>query len=401
VDHPPGSFALVQQYSPELPRLFGVVPLSERKVSRSTNVSGRNKSRIILGLILALSLTYYFVSTRGNKDLILIGTVDSRQVVASPQIGGRLQKVLVDEGMQVKQGDLIAVLDPSELEAQARAAAATIDSLRSKVAETQSTLQATQGSTTGSVADAQARLESTRAQLLQAEATLERIRSDSRRMIELARQGVASDQDRVRGETKLAEQKAQVQSLNNQVSAAEADLNRAIANTHQAHAAQSTVASTQAQVANAVSMLKQAEVRLGYTKIYAPVTGIVSVRAAREGEVLNIGQAVVTIVDLEDTWVRAAIPETEADHIGLGDTLRIRLPDGTITSGKVFFKSAEADFATQRDVSRRVRDIRTMVLKVRLDNPEGAYAPGMTAEVLVSPDQIKGVESLSAAEHRP
>jgi multidrug resistance efflux pump len=238
--------------------------------------------------------------------------------------------------------------------------------------------------------------------LLQEEATLERTQSDSRRMIELAKEGVASDQDRVRGETSLAAQKALVQSLNNQVSAAEADLNTAIANIHQAHAAQSTVESTRAQVANAESMLKQAEVRLGYTSIYAPITGTVSVRAAREGEVLNAGQPIVTIVDLGDTWVRAAIPETESDHIGLGDTLRVRLPGGTVTSGKVFFKSAEADFATQRDVSRSKRDIRTIVLKVRLDNPKGAYVPGMTAEVLVSPEQLKGApqENVSA-EQRP
>jgi HlyD family secretion protein len=155
-------------------------------------------------------------------------------------------------------------------------------------------------------------------------------------------------------------------------------------------------------LANAEDMLKQAEVRLGYTKIYAPITGTVSVRAAREGEVLNIGQPIVTIVDLNDTWVRAAIPETEADHIGLGDSLRIRLPGGTVTTGKVFFKSAEADFATQRDVSRRKRDIRTLVLKVRLENPKGAYVPGMTAEVLVSPQQLKSATQADAsAERRP
>ena len=112
-------------------------------------------------------------------------------------------------------------------------------------------------------------------------------------------------------------------------------------------------------------MRKEAGVRFGYTKIYAPVTGTVSVRAARQGEVLAAGSPIVTIVDLSDTWVRAAIPETQSDHIGLGDTLRVRLPGGTITSGKVFFKSPEADFATQRDVSRRKRDIRTIILKVR------------------------------------
>jgi multidrug resistance efflux pump len=106
---------------------------------------------------------------------------------------------------------------------------------------------------------------------------------------------------------------------------------------------------------------------------------------------LTAGQAIVTVVDLSDTWVRAAIPETDADHIGLGDSLRVRLPGGTIAQGKVFFKAAEADFATQRDVGRRKRDIRTIVLKVRLDNPKGAYVPGMTAEVLVSSDVLKGM----------
>jgi HlyD family secretion protein len=365
-------------------------------------MSVRNKFLIVLGVIFTAALTYYFVSTPSNRDLILIGTVDSNQVIVSPQVGGRLAKLLVDEGTPVKQGDLIAALDPSELEAEASAAAATIDSMKSKVAETNSTLEATQGSTTSGVSNAQARLESTRAQLLQAEATLVRTQSDSRRTIELANQGVASEQDKVQAESNLAAQKALVQSLQQQVSAAEADLNTAIANTHQAHAAQSTVASTRAQLANAEDMLKQAEVRLGYTKIYAPITGTVSVRAARAGEVLNIGQPIVTIVDLNDTWVRAAIPETESDHIGLGDTLRIRLPGGTVTNGKVFFKSAEADFATQRDVSRRKRDIRTIVLKVRLENPKGAYVPGMTAEVLVSPQQLKGTAQLdAAAERRP
>jgi HlyD family secretion protein len=365
-------------------------------------VSVRNKFVIILGVIFSISLAYYLLSTPRSNDLILIGTVDANQVIVSPQIEGRLVQLLVDEGTHVKQGDLIAVLDPSELEAEEHAAAATIDSMKSKVAETQSTLQATQGSTSSSVANAQARLQSARAQLQQAQATLDRTQSDSRRTIELAKQGVASDQERVQAETNLTAQQAVVQSLKDQVTAAEADLNMAVANTHQAHAAESTVESTRAQVANAESMRKQSEVRLGYTRIYAPVTGTVSVRAAREGEVLNPGQPIVTIVDFNDSWVRAAIPETEADHIGMDETLRVQLPGGTLTSGKVFFKSPEADFATQRDVSRRKRDIRTIILKVRLANPQGAYVPGMTAEVLVSPAQLKGTtQSDISAEQRP
>ena len=135
----------------------------------------------------------------------------------------------------------------------------------------------------------------------------------------------------------------------------------------------------------------QAAVRLGYTKIYAPVSGTVSVRAARQGEVVNIGAPIVTIVDLER-------------HLGAGgNSGNLRGPHWTTVTccasgcpaaprrgGKVFFKGVEGDFATQRDVSRRKRDIKTIVLKVRLDNPKGAYVPGMTAEVLVSPDQTEG-----------
>jgi HlyD family secretion protein len=363
-------------------------------------MNARNKFLILLSIILVIAGGYYFFSTPSNRDLVLVGTVDSNQVIVSPQTPGRLQKLLVEEGTQVKQGDLIAILDPAELEAEERAAAATIDSMKSKVQETQSTYTATQGSTASTVANAQARLSSSRAQLAEAEATLERTESDSRRTIALAEQGVASDQEKVQAQSNLAAQKAVVQSLNDQVTAAQADLNTAVANTHTAHAAQRTVESTQGQLANAESMLKEAEVRLGYTKIYAPVTGTVSVRAAREGEVLTVGQPIVTIMDLGDTWVRAAIPETNADHIGLGDTLRIKLPGGTITSGKVFYKSAEADFATQRDVNRRKRDIKTIILKVRLDNPKGAYVPGMTAEVLVSPDQLKATPSESTAAEK-
>ncbi len=363
-------------------------------------MSARNRIFILLGLIFVVSATYYFFSTPSSQDLVLIGTVDSNQVVISPQVQGRLAKLLVDEGTPVKQGDLIAVIDPAELEAQARAAAAMIDSLRSQVAATQATQQATQGSTTSNVSNAQARLAAARAQLTQAEATLIRVQSDSQRMIELAKSGVASDQDRVQAESNLKAQQATVQSLKEQVSAAEADLNTAVANTHQAHAAQSTVQSTRGQLANAEAQLKAADVRLGYTKIYAPVTGTVSVRAVREGEVVNPGQPLVTIIDLSDTWVRAAIPETNADHIGLGDTLRIRMPGGTMTSGKVFFKSAEADFATQRDVNRRKRDIKTIVLKVRLDNPKGAWVPGMTADVLVSEAQLKGSTDQQTAQEK-
>jgi HlyD family secretion protein len=325
-------------------------------------MSARNKFSILLGVIFVMAAAYYYFSTDHSKDLVLIGTVDSNQVIVSAQVEGRIQRLLVEEGTPVKAGDLIAVLDPSELQTQE--------------------------------ANARAKLDSAKAQLLMAKATLDRTESDSRRMIELAKAGVQSDQDRVQAETNLQAAQATLQAQQELVKAAEADLTSALARTQQASAAQSTVQSTKADLKNAIAQKNQAAVRLGYTNVYAPVSGTVSVRAARQGEVVNIGAPIVTIVDLTDTWARVAIPETYADHIGYGDVMRVQMPGGMITSGKVFFKGVEGDFATQRDVSRMKRDIRTIVLKVRLDNPKGAFVPGMTAEVLVSPQQMK-VESNS------
>jgi HlyD family secretion protein len=353
-------------------------------------MSARNKFIVVLGIIFVIAALYYVFSADHSRDLVLIGTVDANQVIVSAQVEGRIHRLLVEEGTPVKAEDLIAELDPSELQAQEAAAVATISSLRHRVTGTQHTEESTAGSTSSDVANARARLSSSQAQLMQAKATLDRTASDSRRIIELAKAGVASDQERVQAETNLQAAQAAVQTQQELVKAAEADLNSAIARTHQANAAKSTVQATEADLRNAMAQKNQAEVRLGYTKVYAPVSGTVSVRAARQGEVVNIGAPIVTIVDLNDTWARAAIPETYADHIGYGDALRVRLPGGTITSGKVFFKGVEGDFATQRDVSRRKRDIKTIVLKVRLDNPKGAYVPGMTAEVLVSPEQLKG-----------
>ncbi len=115
----------------------------------------RNKFLIVLAVILVAVTAYYFISTPRSSDLVLIGTVDANQIIVSPQMQGRIAKLLVDEGTQVKQGDLIAILDPSELEAEARAAAAMIDSLRSQVSATQATSAATHGSTSSNVVNAQ------------------------------------------------------------------------------------------------------------------------------------------------------------------------------------------------------------------------------------------------------
>src|ERR1700736_2282508 len=197
-------------------------------------MSARNKFLILLGIIVVIAASYYFFSTDHSRDLVLIGTVDANQDICRAQVAGRIQKLLVDEGTPVKAGDLIAGLDPSELQAQEAAATATIASLQYKVTEMEHTEKSTAGSTSSDVANARAKLSSVKAQLLQAKATLERTASDSRRAIALAKAGIASDQERVQAETNLEEAQATVQAQEELVRAAGADLSAAIARTQQA-----------------------------------------------------------------------------------------------------------------------------------------------------------------------
>jgi multidrug resistance efflux pump len=112
------------------------------------------------------------------------------------------------------------------------------------------------------------------------------------------------------------------------------------------------------------------------------MAGIVDVRAARAGEYVNAGQPVVTLINPDSLWVRADVEETYIDRVRLGDHLTVRLPSGQERQGTVFFRGVDADFATQRDVSRTKRDIKTFEIRLRVDNHDRALADGMTAYVI-------------------
>ncbi len=81
-------------------------------------------------------LPIFFWLADHSSDLVLIGTVDANQVVVSPKIMGRIERLAVDEGTVVKIGDTVAVLDSQELTADRQAAEALLASLRYQVAQT-------------------------------------------------------------------------------------------------------------------------------------------------------------------------------------------------------------------------------------------------------------------------
>jgi HlyD family secretion protein len=79
-------------------------------------------------------------------------------------------------------------------------------------------------------------------------------------------------------------------------------------------------------------------------------------------------------VDIEETYI---------DRVRVGDKLTVRLPSGVEREGTVFYRGVDAGFATQRDVSRTKRDIKTFEVRLRLDNKDRRLAVGMTAYVLL------------------
>jgi HlyD family secretion protein len=342
-----------------------------------------------IGVILLITAVVYYFTTPSGKYIPLTGVIDGNEVVVSPQITGRIVNLTVDEGSVVKKGDLIAELDAKELDATLSAAKANVDSLEEQVNEANHNYSWTNGQTDASVTEAEARVASAKAQLGPTRAQLGRDQDDLKRMQQLFDKGEVSAQDRDHAEAAVKISQASVEMLEEAVKAAAATQTVAQENRKQVAARESAVNTTIAQLEQARATAAQVSAQLGYTKIYAPIDGIVSVRVARQGEVVAQGSPIVVIVDVDHLWVHADVEESYIDSIEFGQKLRIRLPSGDTLEGPVFFKGVENDFATQRDVSRTKRDIKTFAIKVSIPNPGRRLFTGMTATVLLPPPARK------------
>ena len=343
---------------------------------------------MILGLLTIGSLVWFLLTTRHSSDLQLIGTVDANEVEVGSRIPGRIQTLTVEEGQDVKFGQVIAEIESEDLQAALKAAEATATSEKSKVSGMVDTEEQNRGETANAAISAAAQVRSAQASLAQAQAQYEHQQADTSRSVALAQQGIVSAQQRDEMITSLQAAKAAVDAAKQNLDAANANLRQAQAHELLAEASAKTVDSTRADAANARALAEEARVEKGYAQILAPVDGKVDVWAARQGEVVTAGQTIVTIMDLTQTWVYAPLPETQADSVQLGDSLRVVMPSGATMQGKVIAKSAEGDFATQRDVNSMKRDIKTIQLKLLIPNPGERFVPGMTAEVYVPKDKL-------------
>ncbi len=348
-----------------------------------------SKFFIFLAVIFTIVLVLYIVTVPQGSDITLTGVVSGNEVIVSSRVAGRIERLHVDEGVEVNEGQLVAELDRAELESQVAAQAANIRSLEAKIAQVKNTWSWTNDSTGASESRAAATLTAANAQLEEAKADLWRIELDQKRTAALFEGGVASVQDRDRAEAALRAAQARVKSLADQVKAQEAEVGVAKANRKQLDVQQSELASSQALLEQARAAKVEIETRLGYTRVTSPLKGIVSVRVARQGEVVQAGAPIVTVIDIDHLWVRADVEETYADAIRFGEKLKVRLPSGQMLEGTVFFKGVESDFATQRDVSRTKRDIKAFAIKVAVPNAERRLYAGMTAYVVLPAPQKK------------
>lgn len=341
------------------------------------------KRLLVLVLVAGLAAAAYYVYSRPPSALVLTGIVTTQEVVVSPQIGGKIDQLLVAEGNEAKKGQLLAVITPDELMAESAFYEQSAAGVTSQVRESEAALRFQERQTVDQIRQAESTLASTESQVMAASADLENARLTFTRTDNLSKQGVVSSQELDQSRTARDAAQAKLEALKRQVEAQRAAVALARSTAEQTAMRRSQVVTSQHQQAAANAQRTKADVRLAYTEVRAPINGFVDTRAVRIGEVVNPGQPIVTLIDPDDLWVRADVEESYIDRVRIGDTLTVRLPSGDERQGTVFYRGADASFATQRDVSRTKRDIKTFEVRLRVENKDRRLAVGMTAYVLL------------------
>ena len=343
----------------------------------------RLRRPLILLLVLAAATATYLYLQRTPAALVLTGIVTTNDVIVSPQIGGQIEQLLVNEGDLVKRDQLLAVIKPDELRQERAYYTQTAQGVSSQVKESEAALRFQERQTRDQITQAEATLSSAESQETAAEADQESARLSFERLQKMSSRGIAPVEQFDQARTAYDAAKARVASLKKQVEAQRSTVALARSNAEQIAVRRSQLQANEHQQAAAQAQQARADVRLTYTELHAPIDGIVDVRAARIGEVVNPGQAVVTLLNPDDLWVRADVEESYIDRVAIGDHLTVRLPSGQERDGMVFYRGVDAAFATQRDVSRTKRDIKTFEIRLRVDNRDRRLAVGMTAYVLL------------------
>ncbi|MBZ5618450.1 MAG: efflux RND transporter periplasmic adaptor subunit, partial [Acidobacteriia bacterium] len=295
-----------------------------------------------------------------TKTINATGTLQAVTTVqVGTQVSGTISELYADFNSQVKKDQVIARLDPSQLQAQLEQANATWLSAQATVQAAQNNVLAADAG----VQAAQANADRTDAALKDAQTTADRTRK-------LVEAGAAPAMDLPTAQSTLAQANAQKQQ-------ALAQLNQAKA---QAQATRSQVNQAQAQAAQAKAAVDLAKVNLDHTVIKAPIDGVVVARNVDVGQTVAASLQAPTVFlianDLTRMQVLANIDEADVGQLTPDSKVSFTVDayPADVFRGRV---------AQVRLAPQTVQNVVTYTAVVDVANPDLKLKPGMTANVTV------------------
>jgi HlyD family secretion protein len=385
--------------------------------------------KIVILLVLALGIGGYLWYTGYFKpkgtNIEVSGNLELTQVDLSFKTAGRLTERRVDEGNWVKAGDLIARLDPVELQrtnlrdkALVIGAKSNYDQLVTSIAYQKATLESDIAAKQAELNVAQAKLDGllngSRQQEIQqsaaavndAKAQLEFARLDWERSQTLFKNDDISKQQYDQARTKFDSATAMLRQATEKdsmviegprkedIAGARADVARAQAAVKTAQANRLEVQRREQELSERRSEIERTEAQAGIsqkqlsdTEINTPIDGVVLVKAAEPGEVLAAGTTVVTIGDLEHPWLRAYINETDLGRVKLGQKVKLTTDSfpNKVYWGTVSYIASEAEFTPKQIQTKEERVKLVYRIKIEVDNKEHELKNNMPvdAEILL------------------
>jgi HlyD family secretion protein len=284
--------------------------------------------------------------------------VEAHESVVAFRTQGRIVSLPVEEGSTVKAGDLLARLDDADYQQQVRIDEAM---LHTRDRELQ-------------LAEAGNRAQDIRAgeqTVADAKADLELKRADLDRYTALYKRDAISAQTRDQADTAFRRAQAVYERAQQNLSETREGTRK------------EQIAVSRATLHAAQQSLGLSKVRLDYTVLAAPVTGVVTVRQAELGEYVVPGTPVVTVADLDHLWVRAYVAETDMGRVRYGQQVSVRTDTypGKSYKGTVAFISPEAEFTPKTVQTNKERVALVYRIKVDVENPNHELKPGMPADV--------------------
>ena len=316
---------------------------------------GSSRAKLALGLLIAILLVggffawRYFSSYESTDDAQIDGHVNS----VSARVSGHVLKLNVDDNQYVEKGTVLVEIDPADYEvavAQARAvyadsvaqaSAAGVNVPITDVSTSSQVVGAQAGvsSAKAGVAAARQQFEAAKAQVVEADANNTKAQNDLVRYKQLIDKQEISQQQYDQAIAAAAAAAATVEAAKAAADAAQAQIAQAQGKSEQATAdlrtaqtapktmqvTRSRAASAQANAERRKAELDQALLNLQYTKVVAPVTGIVSNRTVEVGQNLQAGQEMMKVIPLEDIWVTANFKETQLRQMKAGQKVEIEV----------------------------------------------------------------------------